>query len=1512
MLQLVVPALAVIGIVVIGTKIFENASKREKEKQRDFYERANNEFRNLSNYEKKNSLALLNNYFNEVKENKNSLLEQIENIEEQIKNNQNLLKSSRVLFTPNYRNTVIYVIKIMQEQRDVLKSYFGYWQDVYEELKQIQAKILNNLQSTLDGFSLKIPVEDQLLIRGEVIIYDESELNSNITEYKHKQLEIADYRYKDYFINIINKEIKKIPTVLTRFEKGRKAFVSLASGRLYENESNNIIDFEAEIVSNNEKIIADYYGVKILVPKKALKRTSSDIKIGEKIRLFVWSSDRYYTNIIAGEIPPIESRIFSVESIWIVDKEEFFKDYSNVELSFLLAEYDEEKFLLVPKGSNRVFKIFLNNSNSKIYIEEEIATVKIDLSNYKFVEFKREIKISDENKFIDKMMLVNNIVLFTEYEKELKNQDNIKMDETMAYFDNLLFEIKEQRKKEMTVKVIIKLAKFIKENGCLYSVEIENLGNILSRYDKITDGFIGFENSYILALKIDETIYRIRRIKKNTIFLEENDCNIFFGEKEAVIFSLLDPIIDKQIDSIERLKKGRLKNHNIQKAIMTPDYLEKSKKVKIEKFFSEKITETQKQAVSGAMATEDIFLIQGPPGTGKTTTIMEIIKQQLFLNKKSRILLTSQSHIAIDNALEKVINGQLIADDLIARYGSKSVKEKITPTVLKYFKELNIVENAQIVGITTMGITGIGYEKLGEFDLVIVDEAARATYPETIPAIIFAQKCIIVGDHKQLPPVGFVEEEFYNGLDTSRMKESMFEKLFNTLPEDRKIMLDEQFRMAPKIGRLVSELFYEEKLRNGEKNEEDRILDFQLGWISSEDFKSEKDLNQSTSNYNEASEIIKFIFTRNLNNKDIAIITPYKAQKELIENMLIVRKVKDKIKIATVDSFQGQEADIVIFSGTKTTGMADFIADKYRFNVSLSRAKQTFIFFGNKKFFLENNSNIIFKKIYENCEMTEDTRVSNISMEDNENEMIISENKLRDGILLITIGQRDIMGVYSRGNKLVRYRCDDNFDELMNKQLFFLEENNILEEKPENKDVLIGKCFPMIEKSINLLKKKDIMLKKIILVYTDRGESHQQLTNLNNLFKMNNFGKAENYSEKLKEYALKDKTKSFADNIEVEMKNISFSHKMGLNLECDVIKIGVGSEIKIDSDFINDMIENNKEADIIKELSKFDINNGEFLYPEIYKKLKQLTKIIKNNNIYLSLYGGMPAIQRILLQIINTMIGSGEVEQLYFPEKINDISIISKDYYSYFERLKSIEEKLVRFNISEAIKILQFFQKIDTENLEKYNRIILELRQLEGNEIENVFTKFYFKLLKEIYNGKIENVILGLSIFLEETLKKVVKTSSDKCNWEIVTENSKEYIKFENEKYEIGLMKIRKSNLPWKNSNVLEKYMKLLLEIKIYKLKAEYIEKGELKYSHEEIYKKILNIPNNVIHNMIIALNENDIEKITELEKSFFVRNSIFYRLAEIYGINMKVYSFEYRARVTKIIEDLYEIDKNI
>ena len=36
MLQLVVPALAVIGIVVIGTKIFENASKREKEKQRDF------------------------------------------------------------------------------------------------------------------------------------------------------------------------------------------------------------------------------------------------------------------------------------------------------------------------------------------------------------------------------------------------------------------------------------------------------------------------------------------------------------------------------------------------------------------------------------------------------------------------------------------------------------------------------------------------------------------------------------------------------------------------------------------------------------------------------------------------------------------------------------------------------------------------------------------------------------------------------------------------------------------------------------------------------------------------------------------------------------------------------------------------------------------------------------------------------------------------------------------------------------------------------------------------------------------------------------------------------------------------------------------------------------------------------------------------------------------------------------------------------------------------------------
>lgn len=66
------------------------------------------------------------------------------------------------------------------------------------------------------------------------------------------------------------------------------------------------------------------------------------------------------------------------------------------------------------------------------------------------------------------------------------------------------------------------------------------------------------------------------------------------------------------------------------------------------------LNEKQLEAVTKSVLAKDLALIQGPPGTGKTTVIAEIIWQEIRKNPDCRILLTSQTNLAVDNALERL------------------------------------------------------------------------------------------------------------------------------------------------------------------------------------------------------------------------------------------------------------------------------------------------------------------------------------------------------------------------------------------------------------------------------------------------------------------------------------------------------------------------------------------------------------------------------------------------------------------------------------------------------------------------------------------------------------------------------------------------------------------------------------------------------------------------------------------------------------------------------------------
>ena len=64
----------------------------------------------------------------------------------------------------------------------------------------------------------------------------------------------------------------------------------------------------------------------------------------------------------------------------------------------------------------------------------------------------------------------------------------------------------------------------------------------------------------------------------------------------------------------------------------------------------------QRRAVLSAIHSPTLALLQGPPGTGKTTVIAEMIWQMIRINQKQKILLTSETNLAVDNALEKLLN----------------------------------------------------------------------------------------------------------------------------------------------------------------------------------------------------------------------------------------------------------------------------------------------------------------------------------------------------------------------------------------------------------------------------------------------------------------------------------------------------------------------------------------------------------------------------------------------------------------------------------------------------------------------------------------------------------------------------------------------------------------------------------------------------------------------------------------------------------------------------------------
>jgi len=291
-----------------------------------------------------------------------------------------------------------------------------------------------------------------------------------------------------------------------------------------------------------------------------------------------------------------------------------------------------------------------------------------------------------------------------------------------------------------------------------------------------------------------------------------------------------------------------------------------------------------------------------------------------------------------------------------------------TKDIEEYF-----VKNATIILGTCSGFAANPFINDTTFDYVIVDEAAKATLPEMMISLIKATKVVLVGDQMQLPPVfdqgaiGRSEKK----IEMSTLKNGGFSKIFDVVPESCRETLSTQYRMHPCIGEMISSVFYNGAIQSGVKVE-DRTLDIPsfkdtaMLWISTSNCLQSKRFEQriitangkaSYSNSLEVKILQEYVkkLDEEINDKhySIGIITPYRAQLELIEKRVKTINFKNiSIEVNTVDAFQGSQKDIILYSTVRSsdTSQIGFLNEYARLNVSLSRAKSLLIIVGDLDF----------------------------------------------------------------------------------------------------------------------------------------------------------------------------------------------------------------------------------------------------------------------------------------------------------------------------------------------------------------------------------------------------------------------------------------------------------------------------------------------------------------------------------------------------------------------------------
>lgn len=166
----------------------------------------------------------------------------------------------------------------------------------------------------------------------------------------------------------------------------------------------------------------------------------------------------------------------------------------------------------------------------------------------------------------------------------------------------------------------------------------------------------------------------------------------------------------------------------------------------------------QQQAVMKALLAHDYVLLLGLPGSGKTSTISFLVR--VFIARGEKVLITSYTHSAVDNILEKLKHAGL-SKEIIGRLGTPS---SIRESVIEYLLESKTlgdiasfrgtVQQFQVIACTVLTASrSMLLQSLPRFDWTVVDECGQISQPATLGSLVLSKKFLLVGDEYQLPPI---------------------------------------------------------------------------------------------------------------------------------------------------------------------------------------------------------------------------------------------------------------------------------------------------------------------------------------------------------------------------------------------------------------------------------------------------------------------------------------------------------------------------------------------------------------------------------------------------------------------------------------------------------------------------------------------------------------------------------------------------------------------------------------